>query len=533
MELDTVRAATPSAATPSAADRGGSSTPTGAAAAFGMSLLAVDDRLRLFSFAVGADRFTYLWVLRAFDRARQRYRVRLHTAEVAAELAELAAEHAGVPEPANLASSLDQLVDWNVLERMQDGARVASIAEYRRRNSVYQFSVLGLRAYQAVEAVVSATLTDTALKKLAFTAILDDLQGLAAANTDGDAVGVYLRLDRLHQALSDMTERAAQFYLMIGELARTHEARPEVFVAYKDRLLAHLTDFLAELQRYKPLLAAAVATVAAGGVDALVERAAEADDDPFLRPVERLARWRQRWDGLAAWFLGDGVEPSAADRLDGRTAAAISDLTALLRRVTETRRSGVSRDSQLRFLARWLAACATDAEAQALFSAATGLRRARHLSLTEEDQELVPATRSWWEAPPMPVSTTLRERGMATPPGRPAVLRDNAAARAAALAVQRERRAAEQTAAARMAADGLAGRVLDRAELDLLLRLLDRALQARVPVAGSPTRPAGALAEAHHGRLRLRLAPGGRDTVVRTVDGELLLPGLDLEVSSA
>jgi hypothetical protein len=45
---------------------------------------------------------------------------------------------------------------------------------------------------------------------------------------------------------------------MIGDLSRTQEAGPEVFMQHKDALLNHLRDFHTELQRYSPLLAAAV-----------------------------------------------------------------------------------------------------------------------------------------------------------------------------------------------------------------------------------------------------------------------------------
>ncbi len=55
-----------------------------------------------------------------------------------------------------------------------------------------------------------------------------------------------------------MAERAARFYHMLGDLGRTHDVRPEVFLSHKDALLAHLRDFHDELQRYTPRLREAV-----------------------------------------------------------------------------------------------------------------------------------------------------------------------------------------------------------------------------------------------------------------------------------
>lgn len=56
---------------------------------FGIDAFTLDDRMRLFHFLAADKRVTYLWVLRAFDRARSNYQVLLHTTDVAAQLAVL------------------------------------------------------------------------------------------------------------------------------------------------------------------------------------------------------------------------------------------------------------------------------------------------------------------------------------------------------------------------------------------------------------------------------------------------------------
>jgi uncharacterized protein (TIGR02677 family) len=492
--------------------------------AFGLGAHAVDDRLRLFSWATGENRFLYLSILRVFDRARQAYQVRLTVTQVADALTALAADHPGVPAAPDLAASLDALVDWGVLDRSQESGRATSLAEYRRRNSVYQLTELGFLAHGAVERVVSARPDDAQLRAIALESILEDLDALAEANRAGDAVRVHLLLDRLHGVLTDLADRAARFYLMIGELARVEEARPEVFLRHKDLLLAHLREFHIELQRYAPLIAGAVADVRATGDDRLVEAAAEADPAPFATPVERAARWREHWDGLVAWFVGRPGEPPTVERLDARTTGAIADLAALLRQVTEARRSGVSRDAQLRDLAAWCWATASDDEAAALWTAASGLRAARHMSLARDDPDAVRPDQSWWTAPPVRVSTMLRERGQAPSPGRPAPVRDDAAARALALRRQVALRRAEAEAATALVAGRLADRMLGRDEVALLLRLLDRALQSRAVVSGRVT------ATGSSAGVRLRLRPDPAGSVVLTVDGTLALPDVALEL---
>ncbi|MPZ80533.1 MAG: TIGR02677 family protein [Actinophytocola sp.] len=495
--------------------------------AFGIEAFALDDRLRLFNFATADKRIDYLWVLRAFDRARANYVVLLHATEVAAQLTELAVDHPDAPAiDGDLTPLLDQLYGWQALDRSYDGARAASLAEYRNRHYVYQFSQAGYRAFRAVEDVLGASLDDATLSRLVFPELLRDLQELASANSAGDAERVYRGLTRLDASLSDMAARAARFYLMLGDLSRTNDSRPEIFLAHKDALLAHLREFSNELARYSPKLAAAIAEVDATGTERLVEHAASADERIFASPAERLSDWRQRWSGLAHWFVADADIPSESERLQAGTVSAISAVLALLRRVTEARRGGVSRESQLRHLAAWFTGVENDRAAHALFSCAFNLTAPRHVSTTYPDPELISTRRSWWDAPAVEISRTLVETGKSASPGAPARVDRNEAGRrrlrAEQLAEQRTR-----TAAARaLATHGLDGRTLDDEETDLLLGLLDLALAARVPVSGVT----GGSGSAYGVRLTLR--PHSRATTVDTVRGRLHLDRLAVRLEA-
>jgi hypothetical protein len=272
-----------------------------------------------------------------------------------------------------------------VLDRSQDGARAATLAEYRNRHSVYQFTEAGYRAHRAVESVLAAGLDDSTLSRLVFADLLADLQALAKANADGDAEEVYRKLNRLDRALADVAERAARFYHMLGDLSRTHDVRPEVFLSHKDALLAHLRDFHDELQRYTPRLREAVHEVEDTGLERMIEAAAEADERLFATPVERLEDWRRRWRGLRSWLAPENDVLSEADRLSGATMAAIGDVLALLRRVAEARRGGLSRESQLRHLAAWFTGAGSAEAAHAVFDVVFGLGAPRHVGVAYPD----------------------------------------------------------------------------------------------------------------------------------------------------
>ena len=521
----------PEAGPPTLVDPSPPGDPSGS---FGLEAFTQDDRLKLFAFASAEKSNHYLWTLRAMEHSRANYVVLLHAGDVAASLADLADEYAGqtqVPAltPEALAPLLDQLFGWQLLDRSYDGARAATLAEYRNRHYVYQFSQAGYRAYRAVEDVLGARLDDATLSRLVLPDLLADLSDLAAANREANSELVFRKLSRLDSALNEMAERAARFYLMLSDLARTNETSAEVFLAHKDALLAHLREFSSELARYAPKLAAAVREVEGTGVERLLEHAAEADERIFRSPVDRLADWRQRWTGLVNWFTAapQDARRSEADRLQDGTVSAVAAVLALLRRVTEARRGGVSRESQLRHLAAWFVATPDPDAAHALFTVTFDLSRPRHVSLVHPDPELIPTRRTWWEAPAVEVSRTLVETGKNAGPGPPGRVDRNEAGRRRMLDAQHARQRAQLTAANSLAESGLLGRTLSEEETTLLFGLLDIALGARVPVSGQAVTTGSTLG------VRLTLTPAAASTSVHTVRGTLHLDRLALTVTPA
>ena len=499
-----------------------------------LDALAVSDRFRLFNFTRRDDHVAYLWVLRALDRLRAVHQVQAHSDDVAAALAELAAVHDEAPRlDGGLREKLDALADDGMVHRLEDASRAGSLARYRNRQSVYQFSELGYRAFAAVEDVLSARIRDANLSRLVFSDILDDLRSLAVAVGDGDGEQVYRRLSRLDAVLDDMSRRAAQFHLMLGEIIRSTDASPDTFLRYKNALLTHMTDFMAELDRYLPRLAASVTEIenaggAGQGTQALLRHAAAADERPLMRPDELLEDWRRRWAALRAWFAPDGLGESRAAGLRTATRAAVSGVIALLRQVTEAQRGGVNRSSQLRHLAAWVFNAPDEGAAYALMSAALNLRSARHLGGAHDDAEQISQRATWWDAPGVDISVTLFRRGKAPSPGVPQPVRSQAAIRAELRRRQSAEREAERAAAGRLLEAGAHGRILDDTQTRVLLRLLTLATEARTVVAGRVASGSGG-----NDVLTMRLVPSAEGSAVLTENGVLHLPGFRLELAPA
>jgi uncharacterized protein (TIGR02677 family) len=489
--------------------------------------MAVSDRFRLFNFTRRDDHVAYLWVLRAMDRLRAVHQVQVDADQVGAALAELAELYDDVPTlDAGLRSRLDALHEDRVVHRFDDASRAGNLVRYRNRQSVYQFSELGYWAYTAVEDLLEARIQDANLSRLVFSDILEDLKALAAANRAGETEQVYRRLSRLDSVMVDMGRRSAQFHVTLGEIVRSTDTSPDLFLRYKNALLTHMTDFMAELDRHLARLGRAVREVEDTGLGDLLARAAEADERPFMPYAERLDEWERRWAALRDWFAAEG--DSRAGELRAATRTAVSGVIALLRQITEAQRGGVNRATQLRHLAEWVWGAPDTGAAHALMSAAFNLRSARHLGGAHDDAEDISDRATWWDAPGVELSISLFRTGKAPTTGVPQPVRTGTGARAELRRRQAAERAAERAAAGRLLDSGAYDRVLDEDETRVLLRLLTRALEARTVVAGRLGGGSGA-----GDTVMMRLSPSAGGSTVATTRGLLHLPGFAVELAPA
>jgi uncharacterized protein (TIGR02677 family) len=488
--------------------------------------LALADRLRLFGFVRRDDQMLYLWVLRAMNQLRLEHVTQAHTDVVAAALTELSTRHPDAPtEVENLRQRLDNLADDGVLHRLEDPARAGKLAMYRNRQSVYQFSELGYLAFHAVTGVLEARVEDANLSRLVFSDILRDFEGLARANQDADGEEIVRRLTSLDRVVDDMAQRTARFHLTLGDITRTTDTSPEVFLRYKDGLLSHLHNFVVELERYLPRMAGAVAAVEETGLDALLDRAAVADERPLMDRAEIREDWARRWAALRAWFgTAEPGVPARAVEVRDTTRNAVSVVIALLRQISDAQRSGVNRATQLRHLAAWIVGTPDEEAAHALMSAAFNLRSARHFGSPHDDEELISPRRSWWDAPGVEVSVTLFAKGKAPTPGVPRPVDDKRATTRHLREKQAAARADERESATRLLGLGAHDRVLNATEMQILQKLLTRALESRTVVAGRVTASGG------NDVLTMRLVPSATGSTVRTEDGVLHLPGFALEL---
>lgn len=494
----------------------------------------------LFRFATSDRLDPYTAVLYAFGDASDRMvtsltaddvRVHLHAVGWRDELAE-----------AELASTLDQLVSWKLLDVGQNHTeRYRTARDYERRNLQYAMTRAGEAALAGHVATVEALAATGALQSAVLDAIaekLDALADLAAgpAGSDEPATDrrIFVRLQELEGHLAALAGNVKQFNGELQRLLRSENIDETTFLQVKQSTVTYLQEYIARLDERAARVRRALSRVRDAGVEELFGRAfAGAELPPHLRTPERELEWLgqadARWAGLDSWFAPtDGSRPRIED-LSATGRRAIVALLQVIERLRAARRRPSSAEADFRQLARWFASAPTDEAMHRLWRVAFGQSSARHAHLQHLDPETVQPGTRWADAEPVPVSRTLRESGRTEVFSRTGKVRD--------VAVVRRERAAQARAEREAAAIALESLCTDgRTRLSALMQLELQPFRQLVDLIGravSAPLAAERRARSADGRVEIVLAEpaDASRAILRTRTGTLDCPDFELTIT--
>lgn len=486
------------------------------------------ERLRLYGYASAPEAPTYVAIMRLF---------------VGALLAEWSAHdlaERGIDLPIEVIEERLRYLEQhgNLLTSPRE-VRVTTIAEYQRQPARYTATSLGVRVQRQVEEVLAAAGGAREVPRELLAAVANRLAELATRATTAlgradptelaeQVATVFLQFEAFASSVTD-------FYSYVGSVLARADLDDDEWIGFKHLLIDYLETIVESVTRHSATIRRALDRLRPA-LPMLLDRIAAADPagerlraaSPGGEGVERVrGRSMDDWLELQVWF-GDGDDREAgAQKL---RAAAVRAVGALLQNVKRMN-SASSRETSLRRhflrLAGWFDD-ATPEEAHVLFTSAFALYGARNLgvSLDADVADALPATASWWTAPPARVPVSLRERGDRTPRGRVSPVADNR--------VQKERLVEER----RRLADER-----DRAVDELLavgnrldeMRLSGPAFQVLLELLAQATAQfgpdlAGATAALVDAEVVLRVEPFEGTMTLRSVLGSLVIDGFRLVV---
>jgi uncharacterized protein (TIGR02677 family) len=479
----------------------------------------------------------YRPLMRLLFENRQEYGQPLSPGQLSERLRERYGIGRGVEE---LGLDLQGLERWGAAESQHDATRAKRASDLVRKQFIWDITPAGELTERYLEQLDSLVEQVGSLQSSRLPVILQELGQLSEelAKPNADPATLQRSLTNLVATLEELRTGASRF---MRDLARVMQsATPldeEAFHDYKSRVLEYLEGFRADLERFGGRIKHAIDAVEEQGVDRMVDLIVSLEEAPTYGISAEEARRsaathrRNAWKGVRNWFVGSAEHEPPFALLDAKLVEAIGWILRAVQRLRERRSQRVDRSMEYRHLARLFNA-APDAECHAIFAAAFGVYAPRHFGAPEEDPELVPPQRSFWEAPVAVIETHLRNPDRRAPgQGRGAKPPDNAAAQAAMRRRREQERRELRSVLQRFSGRG-AMRLSDIGDLDEtafshLLGWLGRALEAGESADGELK------AESTDGLASITLRPPvdrERRVTLETPRGRFQTPDYRLEV---
>jgi uncharacterized protein (TIGR02677 family) len=472
-------------------------------------------RHALFRYLTAEESADYLAIMELFSATLL---TDLSAAEVSAQLAER-----GLTLDRDVVEArCRQLVAWgNLVPSIRD-AKVSTVAEYIRSRSRYQVSKLGGRLHREAVAILHASDGAREVARELLGQIVQSLDRILAMleRHEIDADGLAGEVTTVFGNQRLFTDSVRDFYAYLAGILSRYDLGGEEYAHFKELLLVYIDLITADVNRHAPAVAHRIGLVLTL-IDPLLETLAGLPGLtlPDGTAAERAqGRTRADWDELAYWYDAHGA--SGPEQLRAAAGQALGQLITNAKRLLDSSGTGFSRRADFLRLARWFAA-ADDDGAHRLYAATFGAYPSRHLLFgpDEPDPRVGPMT-SWWDADPVHVPVSLRERGDRAMRGRTSRVPDPTADRLRLIAEARQEAEQRQAAAAELALTGsLHGATISPAARNLLLDLVAELLARHRDETTD-----------HDAGLRLRAVPGP-DTVVTSSDGTTTFVGLSLSVS--
>ncbi|MFC8965484.1 DUF2397 domain-containing protein [Streptomyces sp. NPDC057094] len=451
----------------------------------------------------------------------------------AAEVSEALAKRGIALSPEEAEARCASLVRWKNLMPSARDPRVPTVAALRYTRARFQVTRLGGTVHRQVTKVLQMRdgAREVARELLGSMAALLSkilLQARSPRTIDADALAADVTTVFTNQAY--FADSIRDFYAYLSSVLVRYDLAGEEYASFKGLLLEYVHLIDTDVSRHSPVVLRCLEDL-----QPVLDQVLNALDNlPGLAsadgaPVERLpGRHYNDWAELQAWYSGSKGGLSGPAQLRAAAESALGQLLTNARRMLTPGGTGGARRSDLMHLAGLFARASVE-EAHRGFSAAFGAYPARHVSFGPEEAELRDtASTSWWDAGPVDVPVSLRERGDRAARGRTARVPDPGMDIIRLQEEAAQELAARQTAGAELAAGGvLDGAHLTPAARDLLLELVSMALAKELSLAEAVRVEDADL------NVAVDVAESDTDTVIRSDDGDTTFLCLTLIASAA
>lgn len=344
------------------------------------------------NYLVATNAWRYRAILRYFYLQHEKLRYYLFPEEIHDYLKE---RHYFVDyTEEQLGQDLSQLVEWKNLIPRQDTGRVTSIQEFKKKKFRYQCTPYTVEFERMIKALEQkGDSFGGSLEKNLFDRLLELLtrfQDLNIDKTEGEKIfGLW---DELFGYFKKLTENATDYLAHLESEKIEEMMMTEAFLVYKDALAEYLRNFMTALQRTSLKIEGVLQAIPDENIKAISQALTEyylsiPRLEQTFTPDELKLKYLNQWEGLRAWFLGQGGRDSDLIYLQNITNETVRRMTRFAQRLGEKHHNFKSRKKDYQHLAQIFSDCKDLEEAHRLSASIFGLFHTRHLWAEEKNTE--------------------------------------------------------------------------------------------------------------------------------------------------
>lgn len=278
---------------------------------------------------------------------------------------------------------LDTLVTWGNLIPVQDTSKVSTVEEFKNKQFRYRLSEYSVEIERMTIRLESLHIEGASLEATLFEKILQAVKKinlLAAENVK--AAGSWWR--DLNTDFKRLNQNYQDYMSTFHSLKAEEMMRTTAFLAYKDKLVEYLREFVKELQRVAGAIENELKKIDRGIVNKVLNMAIEYEMSiPRMDAQPEHSKLEEniygKWQSLQTWFLGDGNKESEVVKLFEITNEIIRKITRYAAQIVESRTSAANRKEEYRKLAEMFLNSSDIDEAHKLSSVVFGAFRTRHI----------------------------------------------------------------------------------------------------------------------------------------------------------
>lgn len=278
---------------------------------------------------------------------------------------------------------LDTLVSWGNLVPMQDTSKVSTVEEFKNKQFRYRLSEYSVEIERLTIRLENLHIEGASLESTLFEKILHAIKKInALAAETPKTAGPWWR--DLNNDFRRLNQNYQDYMSTFHSLKAEEMMRTTAFLAYKDKLVEYLREFVKELQRVAGAIEKELKQLDLSVINKVLTLAIEyemsiprMDAQPEYKQLEE--NIFGKWQSFRTWFLGDGYKENEVVKLFEITNEIIRKITRYAAQIIESRTSASNRKEEYKWLAEMFMKCPDMDEANKLSSVVFGLFRTRHI----------------------------------------------------------------------------------------------------------------------------------------------------------